>query len=177
MKFPTAFRHVPPLCVAASAAACMALLLLGCDASGLEDPRLARLKVGESTEQDVRKLFGNPEAVRDIAGGKGLVYPLGPEGPYTLMLKIGADGKYQDRENLLTRANFDRIHPGMKQTQVLVLLGRPGSTQSYSLKQQVDWDWKFVERGSVQTFVVTFDRTGAVVATATEEGTRRTGGN
>lgn len=163
--------------IAALAAAWIAAVLAGCNPSGLEDPRLSRLKVGESTEQDVRKLFGNPEAVRDTPGGKGLVYPLGPEGPYTLMLKIDANGKYQDRENLLTRTNFDRIYPGMKQAQVLALLGRPGSTQSYRLKQQVDWDWKFVERGSVHTFVVTFDKTGAVVSTATEEGTRRSGNN
>lgn len=161
----------------ALAAIFVTVVLAGCNPSGLEDPRLSRLKVGESTEQDVRKLFGNPEAVRDIPGGKGLVYPLGPEGPYTLMLKIDANGKYQDRENLLTRTNFDHIYPGMKQAQVLALLGRPGNTQSFRLKQQVDWDWKFVERGSVRTFVVTFDKTGAVVSTATEEGTRRSGSN
>lgn len=152
-----------------------AVMLAGCDSRGLEDARLAKLKVGESTEQDVRKLFGNPEAVRDVPGGKGLVYPLGPEGPYTLMLKIGADGKYQDRENLLSRANFDRIHPGMKQAQVLALLGRPGAVQSYQLKRQTDWDWKFVEAGVVRTFFVTFDATGSVVSTAIEDGVRRAG--
>jgi len=101
-------------------------LSLGCDPSGkaYEDPRLARLKPGESNEQDVRKLFGNPEVVRDVTGGKGLVYPLGPEGPYTLLFTIGSDGKYQGRENLLTRDNFQKVFPGMKQVQVLALLGQ-----------------------------------------------------
>ena len=93
-----------------------------CDPSGqvYEDLRLARLKVGESTEQDVRKLFGNPYAVRDVGGGKGLVYPLGPEGVHTLLIKIGPDGTYQGREDLLTRANFQRISAGMKQADVLL---------------------------------------------------------
>jgi outer membrane protein assembly factor BamE (lipoprotein component of BamABCDE complex) len=153
--------------------------LAACDPSGkgYEDVRLAKLKVGESTEQDVRKLFGNPEAVRDLPSGKGLVYPLGPEGPYTLLVAIGADGKYQGRENLLTRANFDRIYPGMKQVQVLALLGRPGSTESYRAKQQVAWIWKFVEGGgSAKAFVTIFDASGSVVSTAVEDQPRRTGG-
>jgi outer membrane protein assembly factor BamE (lipoprotein component of BamABCDE complex) len=153
-------------------------MLAACDfGKGYEDPRLGRLKVGESTEQDVRKLFGNPEAVRDLPAGKGLVYPLGPEGPYTLLIKIGPDGRYQGRENLLTRANFDRIYPGMNQVQVLALLGRPGSTESYRPKQQVAWVWKFVEgSGSAKAFVVTFDANGGVVSTAVEDEPKRTGG-
>ncbi len=66
-----------------------------CDSGGrvLEDLRLARLKEGQSTEQDVRAVFGSPQAVRDVAGvGKGYVYLLGPEGAHTLLLKIGRVG-------------------------------------------------------------------------------------
>ena len=42
-----------------------------CDPSGqaYEDVRLARLKVGESTEQDVTRLFGTPAAVRTLPAG------------------------------------------------------------------------------------------------------------
>jgi len=154
-------------------------LSLGCDPSGkaYEDPRLARLKPGESTEQDVRKLFGNPEMVRDLPGGKGLIYPLGPEGPYTLLITIGADGKYQGRENLLTRPNFEKIYPGMKQVQVLALLGRPGRTQSYRLKQQVAWEWRFIDNPDTRVFVVMFDATGTVVSSAVEEDPRKNAGS
>ena len=79
--------------------------LTACDSRGraYEDLRLARLTEGESTEQDVRKIFGDPAAVRDIADGKGLVYPLGPEGPHTLLLKVDAKGTYRGREDLLAR--------------------------------------------------------------------------
>jgi hypothetical protein len=77
-------------------AAFFVLFMIGCDPGGraMEDLRLARLKVGVSTEQDVRGLFGAPAAVRESGHTKGLVYPLGPEGLHTLLLKIGADGKY-----------------------------------------------------------------------------------
>ena len=152
---------------------------VACDPSGkaYEDVRLARLKEGESTEQDVRKLFGSPQSVREIAGGKGLVYPLGPEGPYTLLIRIGADGKYIGRENLLTRANFGRLNTGMKQADVLAVLGPPGRSQEYKLKNETAWEWRFNDGAETRMFVVTFNADGVVVSTAIEEDPRRTGGS
>lgn len=149
-----------------------------CDPAGraYEDIRLARLKVGESTEQDVVRLFGTPVAVRTMPDGKGLVYPLGPEGAHTLLLKIGPDGRYRGREDLLTRANFARVAPGQTRDEVQALLGPPGRTQEYSLKRQTAWEWRFVEQGGeTRLFVVMFDADGRVVATAIEEDPRRLG--
>ena len=152
---------------------------VACDPSGkaYEDVRLARLKEGESTEQDVRKLFGSPQSVREIAGGKGLVYPLGPEGPYTLLIRIGADGKYIGRENLLTRANFGRVNTGMKQADVLAVLGPPGRSQEYKLKKETAWEWRFNDGAETRMIVVMFNADGVVVSTAIEEDPRRTGGS
>lgn len=149
-----------------------------CDPSGqvVEDLRLLRLKVGESTEQDVRKLFGNPFAVRDVGGGKGLVYPLGPEGVHTLLIKIGPDGRYQGRDDLLTRANFQRISAGMKQADVLVVLGPPGRAQEYKMKHETAWEWRFKDGAVERVFVVMFNAAGQVVSTAVEEPPRIGGG-
>ncbi|MGZ9030981.1 MAG: hypothetical protein ACXW2G_06385 [Burkholderiaceae bacterium] len=149
-----------------------------CDPGGqpYEDLRLARLKVGESTEQDVVRLFGVPTAVRSLPSGKGLVYPLGPEGAHTLLLRIGADGRYQGRENLLTRDNFGRITPGMAGEQVTALLGPPGRREPYALKQQTAWEWRFLDGNDTRLFVVMFDSSGRVVSSAIEEDPRRMGG-
>jgi len=154
------------------------LVLLACDSRGrtYEDFRLIRLTEGESTDQDVRKLFGAPSAVRDLDGGKGLIYPLGPEGPYTLLMKIDANGKFQGRDNLLTRSNFERITNGMKELDVLVMLGRPGRAEKFPLKQQSSWEWRFADGGTERVFVVTFDDRGTVVGSAIEEDPRRSGG-
>ena len=154
------------------------LALSACDPSGqvYEDLRLARLKPGESTEQDVRNLFGAPESVRTAGSGKGLVYPLGPEGAHTLLIKIGADGKYQGREDLLTRQNFGRVQPGQKQADVLAVIGRPGREQEYRLKQETAWEWRFNDGAETRMFVVMFNAAGQVVSTAIEEDPRRTGG-
>lgn len=160
------------------AAAAALFSVAACDPGGkpYEDVRLARLKVGESTEQDVVRLFGAPAAVRALPAGKGLVYPLGPEGAHTLLLRIGADGRYQGREDLLTRENFGRVSAGMSRDEVAALLGPPGSTQTYSLKQQSAWEWRFLDGSETRLFVVMFDATGRVVSTAVEEDPRRSGG-
>jgi outer membrane protein assembly factor BamE (lipoprotein component of BamABCDE complex) len=149
-----------------------------CDPAGqpYEDLRLGRLKVGESTEQDVVRLFGAPVAVRPLDSGKGLVYPLGPQGAHTLLLRIGADGRYQGRENLLTRENFGRVTRGMAGDQVSALLGPPGSRQGYPLKRQTAWEWRFLDGQDTRFFVVMFDASGRVVSTAIEEDPSRLGG-
>ena len=151
---------------------------VACDPGGkvYEDVRLARLKEGESTEQDVRKLFGSPHSVREIAGGKGLVYPLGPEGPYTLLIRIGPDGKYLGRENLLTRANFGRVNTGMRQADVLGVLGPPGRSQHYKLKNETAWEWRFNDGAETRLLVVMFNADGVVASTSIEEDPRRMGG-
>ena len=154
------------------------LALMACDSRGraYEDLRLARLTEGQSTEQDVRKLFGEPAAVTNIGGDKRLIYPLGPEGPYTLSIKIDATGKYQGRENLLTRANFDRVHRGMKEVDVLRMFGRPSRAERFPLQQQTIWEWRFLDGGETRVFIVTFNASGTVVNSAIEEDPRRFGG-
>jgi outer membrane protein assembly factor BamE (lipoprotein component of BamABCDE complex) len=160
------------------AAAAALVSVTACDPGGqpYEDLRLARLKVGESTEQDVVRLFGAPAAVRSLPSGKGLVYPLGPQGVHTLLLRIGPDGRYQGRENLLTRENFGRVTPGMQGDQVTALLGPPGRRQGYPLKQQSALEWRFLDGNDTRLFVVMFDSTGRVVSTAIEEDPSRLGG-
>ncbi len=152
--------------------------LLACDPRGraYEDVRLARLTEGESTETDVRQLFGVPSATHNVAGGKGLVYPLGPEGLHTLLMKIDANGRYQGRENLLTRDNFNRVATGQNGSDVRGLLGPPGRTEKYALKQQTAWEWRFLDGNDTRVFVVMFDAAGAVVSSAIEEDPRQSGG-
>jgi hypothetical protein len=150
-----------------------------CDPGGrvLEDLRLARLKEGQSTEQDVRAVFGAPQAVRDMSGGgKGYVYPLGPEGAHTLLLKFDGAGIYRGREDLLTRDNFGRVVAGAKESEVVAVLGPPGRQQAYPLKQEAAWEWRFNDGAETRMFVVMFNAAGQVVSTAIEEDPRRTGG-
>lgn len=152
--------------------------LLACDPRGrvYEDVRLSQLTEDQSTEQDVRRLFGVPFAMRSEGGGKGLVYPLGPEGLHTLLIRIDANGKYQGRENLLTRENFNRVTRGQKEPEVVSLLGPAGRTEKYALKRETAWEWRFLDGNDTRVFVVTFDAGGTVVGSATEQDPRQSGG-
>lgn len=144
------------------------LSLPACDfgGRGYEDERLAHLTVGESTEQDVRKIFGTPSAVRGMPGGKGLVYPLGPQKLHTLLMKIDAGGKYQGREDLLTRANFAQFRRGMNKVDVLGMFGQPTRSEKHPSKQETTWEWRFLDAGKPSVFAVTFDSRGRAVSSA-----------
>lgn len=153
-------------------------LTVACDPGGrpYEDLRLARLQPGVSSEQEVTALFGPPAAVRTLPDGRGLVYPLGPEGAHTLLLRIGPDGRYQGHEDLLTRANFARVAPGMSGAEVTALLGPPARTQPYALSGQTAWEWRFLDVQETRLFVAMFDADGRVASTAVEDDPRRQGG-
>ena len=45
----------------------------------------------------------------------------------------------------------------MKELDVLVMLGRPGRTEKYPLKQQSAWEWRFLDGHDTRFLVVTFD--------------------
>ncbi|MBK9244888.1 MAG: outer membrane protein assembly factor BamE [Burkholderiales bacterium] len=149
------------------------LSVAGCDQQGrpIEHPGLDRLKPGVSGEADVRGVFGVPETIiqgRD--GTRTLQYPLGPQGPRTFFAVIGPDGKLIEVWNVLVPETFARITPGMTRDEVRVLLGRPGSEQSYPLKRQTAWEWKYIgEMHRDHVFFVMFDETGRVVSTGSED--------
>ncbi len=69
-----------------------------------------------------------------------------------------------------------RCRRGMKELDVLVMLGRPGRTEKYPLKQQSAWEWRFLDGHDTRLFVVTFDAGSTVVGTAVEDDPRRVGG-
>lgn len=148
-----------------------AMLFVACDfrGRGYEDERLGRLSVGESTEQDVRRTFGTPSAVREMSGGKGLIYPLGPAKPHTLLIKLDAAGKYQGHEDLLTRENFARFRQGMNKVEVLGAFGQPTRSEKQAAQQQATWEWRFLDAGKPKLFVVKFDSRGRAISSAIED--------
>jgi len=91
-------------------------------------------------------------------------------------MKIDANGKYQGRENLLTRDNFNRVATGQSGSDVRGLLGPPGRTEKYALKQQTAWEWRFLDGNNTRVFVAMFDAAGTVVSSAIEEDPRQSGG-
>ncbi len=137
------------------------------------------IRVGVSTEDDVRRRAGPPETVRDTAqGGRRLEYPRGPEGATTWRVTIGADGKVAKIEQVLTAENFARVWPGMDRDGVRDLLGKPTRVQTFALKPEEMWSYRWWEtRTERGIFNVHFDPSGVVATTSrSDDPSTRDGG-
>lgn len=146
-------------------------LLAGCDPQ-----RIAELEEGVATEADVRARFGEPAAVYvEDNGGRTFEYPRQPAGQVNYMITIGTDGKMSALRQVLKPANFAKVLPGLDKAQVRRLLGKPAQTQSYALKQEEVWDWRFADGQENKVFSATFDVNGRVLSSATALDGRDTG--
>jgi len=141
----------------------LAALLAACDPQ-----RISELEEGVATEADVRARFGEPAAVyAEPDGGRTFDYPRQPAGQVNYMITIGADGKMSALRQVLKPVNFAKVQPGLDRAQVRRLLGQPARTQSYALKQEEVWDWRFADGQENKVFSATFDLNGKVVSSAT----------
>ena len=141
----------------------LAALLAGCDPQ-----KISELEEGVSTEADVRARFGEPAAIYEESNGdRTLEYPRQPAGNTNYMILIGADGRMSALRQVLKPENFARVTPGLDSNQVRRLLGRPAKAQTYELKDEEVWDWRFADGQEIKIFSVTFDRDRRVISTAT----------
>lgn len=117
------------------------LALLACDPQ-----RIRELEEGVSTEADVRARFGQPENVWDGPGGERIFeYNRQPSGHVNYMVGIGPDGKMTSLRQVLNPANFAKVQPGMMMEDVRRLLGKPMKRTPYPLKNEIAWDWRYMQ--------------------------------
>lgn len=142
------------------------LALVGCD-----QQKIDTLEEGLSTEIDVRKAFGEPETIWPEAdGARTFEYPRQPMGSRNYMITIGPDGVMTALRQVLTPHVFAQVQPGMTQEQVRRLLGKPAKRMTYTLKQETDWDWNWIDPPSQEMqFTVIFGANGTVHRTASRQ--------
>ena len=135
------------------------LSLLGCDSQ-----RIEKLEEGVSTEADVRKAFGEPEAVWESPAGQVFEYNRQPAGQKNYMITIGPDGKMSALRQVLTPENFARVQPGMAMEDLRRLLGKPARRTPYPLKNETAWEWRWLQPpNSPMVFVATLNDDQRVV--------------
>jgi hypothetical protein len=146
------------------AAALALLALAACDPQ-----RIAELEEGVATEADVRARFGQPENVWDGPNGERIYeYNRQPAGHKNYMISISPDGKMVALRQVLNPNNFARVQPGMMMEDVRKMLGKPMKITPYDLKQEVAWDWRFMEPpNSSMVFTVWFNPDMRVLRTST----------
>ncbi|PKO89571.1 MAG: hypothetical protein CVU16_11860 [Betaproteobacteria bacterium HGW-Betaproteobacteria-10] len=120
-----------------------ALLIAGCAAY---DGR--GLGLGVSSHAEVVRLMGEP-ALRFVEpdGSQVLVYPRGPAGFQTYMLRIDASGILTRRENVLDQKHFARLQSGMTQDAVLRIIGPPWPdwTMYFAARDELVWEWRWCD--------------------------------
>lgn len=133
---------------------CIALALGACDPQ-----RIDKLEEGVATEADVRAQFGEPEKIWDAPdGGHTFEYNRQPQGHQNYMITIGTDGKMSALRQVLTPQNFAKVQPGMAMEDVRKMLGKPMKTTSFKLKNEVDYDWRYLDSPNTSmVFTVVFD--------------------
>ncbi len=151
---------------AAAAVGTSVLALLGCD-----QQRIDALEEGLSTEADVRAQFGEPATIwPEQDGGRTFEYNRQPMGHQNFMITIGADGRMSALRQVLAPHVFAQVQPGMSQEQVRRLLGQPARRMTYDLKQETDWDWRWVDPPAREmVFTVTFGADGRVLRSGSIE--------
>lgn len=146
--------------------ACLsALLALG----GCDPQRISELEEGVATEADVRARFGAPEKIWDAPdGGRTFEYSRQPQGHQNYMITIGADGKMSALRQVLTPQNFAKVQSGMAMEEVRKMLGKPMKVTPFKLKNEVDYDWRYLEPPNTSmVFTVVFDSDYRVLRTMT----------
>jgi hypothetical protein len=148
--------------------------------AGCDQQRINELEEGVATEADVRARFGEPEKVwlpADMAtlplpgaaaepGARTFEYNRQPAGKVNYMITIGADGKMSALRQVLTPQTFAKVLPGMRMEQVRKMLGKPMKVMPFALKQQTEYDWRYlVPPNTARIFTVVFDADLLVVST------------
>ena len=115
-----------------------ASVLPGCDAISLNE-----FKPGISTAAEVQQRMGPPAS--EYANTDGSVtweYNRQPQGVHTHMLTFGPDKVLQKIEQVLNDETYAKLQNGMSKAEVLRLLGKPGKTNVFPMKQEEVWDWR-----------------------------------
>ncbi len=113
-----------------------ALLVSGCTAYA---PNQAY--IGLSKEETIRAL-GNPKPMpAEIETARRLDFPRGPFGKHTYSVYFDDHGRVSGFRQLLTEEAFEKISPGMDQTQVVDLIGL--SRDVYLLGRDRGYVWSY----------------------------------
>ncbi len=149
------------------------LLVMALGLTACEPQRAEKLVEDVSTEADVKRLFGTPKTVTIAPdGSRTLDYPKQPEGYANYVMVIGPDGKLKSLRQLLNPDNFRKVQPGMDREAVTQILGPFARERRFDLKKETTLSWRFRDGQAAKMFVVTFDATGKVTGSATEDDQR-----
>jgi hypothetical protein len=115
-----------------------ALLLAGCASFSAPPPQ-----PGEDAAAVLARLPAPTGEFANADGSRRLEFARGPFGRQTHMLDIGADGRVQRWEQVLTEAQFATVQPGISSDELRRKIGRPSWTWGVRYRDQTVWSYRF----------------------------------
>jgi hypothetical protein len=141
----------------------LAALVAGCAGFGP-----IGLEPGRSRGEDVLRSMGEPvERWNEPDGGALWVYPRGPQGFQTYMLRLDRDGVLRSVQDVMNERGFSRVEIRKSDREaVRRALGPPLRTTYFPLRKELVWDYRFRDAwGYPAFFHVMFDEAGIVTGT------------
>lgn len=115
-----------------------------------------------TTIEEVRRSGPTPTGMYQLpGGGRRLEFAQGSFGRQTFMLDFDAAGTLVATQQVLTRANFDQIVPGMSGDDVLMRLGRPANVFGVPWQRLHVWNYRYFG-GDCHWFQVSVSDSGPV---------------
>ncbi|WP_229425151.1 MULTISPECIES: outer membrane protein assembly factor BamE [unclassified Massilia] len=138
---------------------CGALALGGCSA-----PLFRQAPAVGDPVASVTAKMGQPTNVYPLPDGQLFEYATGPMGQFTWMARIGADGRLQSYEQVLTGEKFAAIRIGKAtKDEVLRTVGRPAEHSRVASHDYEVWSYRYREAGVWNSLMhVHFDAHGVV---------------
>lgn len=138
---------------------CSAMALTAC-----AGPLFRQAPVAGDPVAAVTAKMGPPTGVYPAPDGQILEYATGPMGQFTFMARIGADGRLQSYEQVLTGEKFATIKiDRATKEDVLRTIGRPAERSRIALRNYEVWSYRYKEAGVWNSLMhVHFDQNGIV---------------
>ena len=99
--------------------------------------------LGNSRDQVVQTL-GQPSTEVVTPEGKVMMYPRGPFGKHTYFVYFNADGLVARWAQVLDEKNFARIKPGMRQDEVVAMIGESKDRFGLARDRGYVWNYRYV---------------------------------
>jgi hypothetical protein len=117
---------------------------------------------GTSTEADVQKLMGKPDAKVKLDAGAVEWFYTRPAARQTYAITFGPDGRFRSSEQRLDRAFIDRIRRDWTAKAVSTLLGPPYETVRFERQERDVWTYHWQEYSVRRLLHVQFSYDGLV---------------
>jgi hypothetical protein len=136
-------------------ASTLLILSAACTGYGPDDRMLGK------NRQEVIQTLGIPSTELSAPSGTLLIYYRGPMGKRTFFIYLGRNDLVERWAQVLDEKNFEKITPGMRQDDVVAIIGETKDKFGLARDRGYVWNYRYVNSNCIW-FQIEFTSTGIV---------------